>query len=545
MVNYRFKVGTTIMCNLGQSGWKTGRIIALDYREDSWPEGEVAPYQVALEDDYSLIYVPVDDDRFCREITNEDVMILQRKDALAAHQPTTKGKKSKTIDSSKQGSLCCSEQPSESDLQSYRKGRCFCCNDCPREWSYAELYSEYYTCASRNNLNISRHTIDLGTLNVGESIQHNLDEFSFTKKGFMQAPTLVKLPPGVLFSDEGTLTGEPRYDPYRGASYEVDFVAVSTVDWNDASAGIVRLEIRFTVEGNEPPKGFDVVAFQNKQTEARAGATELLKSINSTWTRWEKRQLGSRATCDAMLADLEQLRTLLESNPRLDNGKWWGHLGGYHMNVHKLLENTLFECELYLGYALTFGDDEVRYYAEQNLKGCYQKRLLESARFMWYDGIELVLKNDWQAAIEVFRAAADKKEGWGWAVNHGDIWISEAVAIIMQAVEGELKKSKVNDSAWLDNANELIQRAKMRADESGVFGNNGHPWITEVGLALDAYNGLVASDNNLDLWYEEFNARMIYWCSQVLAGISPFPPQVRARLASESMLIEMLPGYNS
>ena len=545
MEKYRFKVGTTVMCNLWQSGWKTGRIIALNYREDSWPEGEVAPYQVALEEDYSLIYVPVDDDRFCREITNEDVMILQRKDALAAHQPKGKGKKSTKIETSNDAFLCCSDQPSEPQHLSYRKGRCFCCNDCPREWSYAELYSEYYTCASRNNLNVSQHTIDLGTLNVGEGIHHNLDQFSFTKKGFMQAPTIVKLPPGVLFSDEGVLTGELRYDPYRGPSYDVDFVAVSTVDWDDASAGIVRLEIRFTVEGNEPPHGHDVVAFQNKQTEARAVATGLLKNINSTWTQWEKRQLGSRATCDVMLADLDRLRSLLESHPRLDNGKWWGHLGGYHMNVHKLLENTLFECELYLGYALTFGDDEVRYYAEQNLKGCYQKRLLESARFMWYDGIELILQNDWEAAVEVFRAAADKKDGWGWAVNHGDIWISEAVAIIMQGVEGELTKPKAKDPTWLNDANELIQRAQMRANESGVFGANGHPWITEVGLALDAYHELVASGKKLDLWYEEFNARMIYWCSQVLAGISPFPPKVRARQESESVLIKSLPGYNS
>ena len=38
------------------------------------------------------------------------------------------------------------------------------------------------------------------------------------------------------------------------------------------------------------------------------------------------------------------------------------------MNIHKLLENALFECELYLGYALTFGDSEVRRMAEQNLE---------------------------------------------------------------------------------------------------------------------------------------------------------------------------------
>ena len=123
-----------------------------------------------------------------------------------------------------------------------------------------------------------------------------------------------------------------------------------------------------------------------------------------------------------MLADLDRLRSLAEQHPRLDQGQWWAHLGGYHMNVHKLLENTLFECELYLGYALTFGEDGVRYYAEQNLEGCYSKRLLEAARFMWYDGLECILQGEWAAAIDLFRAAADKKDGWGWAVNHGDIW---------------------------------------------------------------------------------------------------------------------------
>ena len=95
------------------------------------------------------------------------------------------------------------------------------------------------------------------------------------------------------------------------------------------------------------------------------------------------------------------------------------------------LENTLFECELYLGYALTFGDDNVRFYAEQNLKGCYQKRELEAARFMWYHGIENLLNDEWDAAIDVFQRASDMKEGWGWAVNYGDIWLSEAVAVMI------------------------------------------------------------------------------------------------------------------
>ena len=80
---YRFDIGNLVMCNLGERGWKLGRVIALDYRESNWEDGDVAPYQVALEEDRTLIYVPIDDVRFCRQATEEDLNILIRKDALA------------------------------------------------------------------------------------------------------------------------------------------------------------------------------------------------------------------------------------------------------------------------------------------------------------------------------------------------------------------------------------------------------------------------------------------------------------------------------
>ena len=44
--NYRFAVGTRVMCNLGK--WREATIIALNYREDHWPLGKVVPYQVSL-----------------------------------------------------------------------------------------------------------------------------------------------------------------------------------------------------------------------------------------------------------------------------------------------------------------------------------------------------------------------------------------------------------------------------------------------------------------------------------------------------------------
>ena len=82
MSRLRFEVGTSVMCNLGPDGWKLGRIIALDYREDHWPIGKDAPYEVLLNDNHTLIYVPEDNSRYCREATNEDLKIAHRMDAL-------------------------------------------------------------------------------------------------------------------------------------------------------------------------------------------------------------------------------------------------------------------------------------------------------------------------------------------------------------------------------------------------------------------------------------------------------------------------------
>ena len=542
MANYRFKVGTTVMCNFGEQGWKLGRIVALNYRETTWAEDIFAPYQVLLDDNYSLIYVPQDNDRYCKEATVEDVRILKRKDALADIE-------SEIIDvgqsmpDSKGNNLSCDNDPKEGIFERYRKGRCHCCNDCPKDWSYVELYSEHYRCTLRNNLNITRYEYNLGTFSLGDEIKFSLSEEHAGKSGFMQNPTLVRLPPGIHFSDDASLIGKVHFDPHRESEYSVDFVAVSTVDWNN-EVGIIRLEINFEIVDNNPGDNFDVKSFEKTQTKARSQAVNLLKNLNRTWDLWESQSLSNRAVCDRMIGDLKLLRELCENHPRLDHGRWWAHLGGFHMNVHKLLENTLFECELYLGYALTFGDDYARYYAEQNLKGCYQKRLLEAARFMWYDGIEYILQNDWENAISTFREAALKKDGWGWAVNHGDIWLAEAVAIISKGVENSSKSENPKDLVWIDEAEKLLEKAHTRASEAGVFDDEGHPWISEVISSLKSYKDLISSNNDTTDWLSEFMIRTVFWCSQVLAGVAPFPPKCRERLADESTLIEKIPGHN-
>lgn len=553
MSNLRFQVGAIVLCNMGPSGWRLGRIIALHYREDDWPPGTEAPYQVALEDDHTLIYVPEDDARYCREAKREDLRIARRMDALAALAPGSAGTEPRLepepmgAGAATGGQLGCLGGTPQPGNPRYRSGRCHCCDSCPRTWSCAELYSEHYRCAARNGLRVTQRAVDLGTVRVGDFLGHPpLTDGRPSKGGFMQCPTLVRLPPGVRFSDDGALAGEVRFDPHRGAAYRVEFVAVSTADWDDAALGIVRLQITFVVEGNEPPDGFDADAFKREQQRARAAANRMLENLVHAWDEWELGELDNRDTCDRMYAELGRLRALLERHPRLDRGKWWAQLGGFHMNVHKLLENTLFECELYLGHALAFGDPEVRRLAEANLEGCYQKRLLEAARFMWIDGVQQMMRGEWAVAAETLRLAAAKKDGWGWAVNYGDIWLSESAARLVHGAELAARNGAEdsNGARWIAEAARLLERGMARADEARTFGPEGHPWASEIGAALTSYRSLKDSGADAADWLDALKLRTVYWCALVLGGAEPFPPQPRPRLEDAAALVRRLPGRN-
>ncbi|MEM9695634.1 MAG: hypothetical protein AAGA56_24030, partial [Myxococcota bacterium] len=280
MSDFRFAIGTKVMCNLGQRGWKLGRVIALRYREDHWPAGETAPYQVALEEDHALIYVPEDDPRLCREPTPEDLRIARRMDALAPLPDAPESSRAAPDETTDPGTqLDCAEEMGHTD-HGYRKGRCHGCHCCPRRWSSVELYSEHYRCAARNRLKVTRRTFDLGTYRVGDVVHHPDPS---DQGGYGQCPTLVRLPPGVRFSDNGSLTGEVRFDPHRDGSYRVEFVAVSTAHWDTPSVGVVRLEISFTVEGNLPPASFDVDSFRREQDRARTEAKIMVRDLVNTW----------------------------------------------------------------------------------------------------------------------------------------------------------------------------------------------------------------------------------------------------------------------
>jgi hypothetical protein len=540
MMKFRFGVGAFVLCNMGPQGWKLGRVIALRYREPHWPAGTEAPYQVALEDDHTLIYVPEDDAAYCREATHEDLRIARCMDALAAAPGDLQGGDPEATGVA--AVLGCPGGKASIGSTGYRDGRCHGCDGCPRSWSCVELYSEHYRCAARNGLKVTRRAVDLGTVRVGQSLHHPAGDSIPVKEGFLQCPTLVRLPPGVRFTDEGALAGEVRFDPHRGATYRVELVAVSTARWDDAAVGIVRLEITFTVEGNEPPEAFDSDSFAREQQGARTAAGRSLRELGDAWRRWERGELSNRDTCTRMNAELRRLRALLEMHPRLDGGRWWAQLGGYHMNVHKLLENTLFECELYLGHALTFGDAEVRRMAEQNLAGCYQKRLLEAARFLWIDGVEQMMQGQWTTAVETFQLAAAMKDGWGWAVNHGDIWMAEAAARIVHGAELAAGKGASHDEAalWINEAARLLQKSVDRSRESGAFGPEGHPWASEIGTALVSYRNLREAGASTADWLEAFKLRTVFWCAQVLGGAAPFPPRPAPRREDAATLARRL-----
>ena len=243
MSKFRFQLGETVMCNLGSKGWQLGKIIALNYREAYWPADLLAPYQ-AIENDHHLIHVPEDDERLCREPRFEELNIEQRTDTLAK-MPSGIANQSRPLSTSSVEDLSCYDHLSQTG-DTYRSGRCHCCNPCPRNWSYVEMYSEHYRCAERNRSKVTHQAFHLGSATIGDTtITFSLPKAVQTRVGYLQCPTLVRLPPGLTFSDDGHPWGKIEFDPSRAETFTVEFVAVSTADWADNAVGLVRLEIKF------------------------------------------------------------------------------------------------------------------------------------------------------------------------------------------------------------------------------------------------------------------------------------------------------------
>jgi hypothetical protein len=82
---YRFTIGMKVECQTGK--WSPGTVVALDYREDSWPPGKTVPYQIQM-DDGRLIFAPADEDQCIRRAPEHIIhTLLEEQDAegLQAH----------------------------------------------------------------------------------------------------------------------------------------------------------------------------------------------------------------------------------------------------------------------------------------------------------------------------------------------------------------------------------------------------------------------------------------------------------------------------
>ena len=65
----RFAVGDRVLCKTSATQWKRGTIVKLHYREEAWPAGRVAPYQIVLQSRI-LIFAPQDTDGLVRADKN-------------------------------------------------------------------------------------------------------------------------------------------------------------------------------------------------------------------------------------------------------------------------------------------------------------------------------------------------------------------------------------------------------------------------------------------------------------------------------------------
>lgn len=65
----RFALTQLVECRIGRDEWALGEIVGRHYREPGWPEGEYAPYQVALKTiPPRLVFSPLDDDECVRAV---------------------------------------------------------------------------------------------------------------------------------------------------------------------------------------------------------------------------------------------------------------------------------------------------------------------------------------------------------------------------------------------------------------------------------------------------------------------------------------------
>ena len=76
MEGLRFAIGQSVECRMGPDEWARGKVIGQYYREDDWPQGQKAPYQVLLSGDSlggRTVWAPSDTDECIRAAVRFDI----------------------------------------------------------------------------------------------------------------------------------------------------------------------------------------------------------------------------------------------------------------------------------------------------------------------------------------------------------------------------------------------------------------------------------------------------------------------------------------
>ena len=437
------------------------------------------------------------------------------------------------------------------ELDGYRDGRCAACDCCPRCWTCVELM--HYGCAEKLGVTERREAAELGTFVPGQRIDWSTSAMigfgsnssssssSSSSSGWHQCAAVPALPAGLSFGDNGKLSGVLQFDPTRAEQYAVAFTAFHTRGFGFGVGGgggvgvggggdsgviggggtaaqgeLTRVELRFDVVGNLAPPLFDAVAEADADADAEAAAHAAASAAFGAYRAFDEQRLPHSEATRRMRVELKRLQAVLERRPRAGGGRYWGWLGALHMNVHKLLENMLAECEVFLGFALRFPEaaagiggggareESAAQIARENLGGCYAKRQLEAAKFLWVTQLEAAQREevDWAAVEAVLLRAAAMKEGWGWGVNNGDIWMLLGAA---QAVRGRL-----------DEADATLALAHERSPS--------HPWTQANQRAvreLRAIGTAAADEESRRARRAALVTETRSWCSQVLPAVRP------------------------
>lgn len=331
----------------------------------------------------------------------------------------------------------------------YRSGLCEDCDCCPECWSCAELL--HYDCARQNGLEvvvINMHK----SVQTGQYISWSLvaevppevtaESPSELDTGWLQCVSLPALPPGLYLSGSGVLRGKVEHDASQPVQYHRDVFVFNTRGWQ-RTRRVVRLELSLsihnTVDMTHDSQAYDTIEGSGSSSDAARQAEEQGRQAFRLYEQYAQGRLGYRETIEGMKTHLASLHNVLSHHPLVADGLYWAWLGAAHMSIHKLTENVLPECERFLEQALLFPSQATERLARQNLDGCLGKRRLEAAKFMFFEGMRLMERGQWQAAVAVLSRAAAKKDGWGWAVNQGEIhtalagaelvmWVDEVVA---------------------------------------------------------------------------------------------------------------------